>query len=216
MIHLLNKPNRRWIRFSLRSLLLLVVVIAVPLAWRFNRVRSQRLVIAEIEKLDAEFMFDYEYRFPKSQPPGPIWLTRLFGDDFFADVAYVQLLDDRVTDETLRQIARLSNLNSLYMPNSDRVTDQGLAFLGDMTTLETLTVAFPLATDDGLVHLQRLSNLADLNITTSNITDAGLVHLSQMPKLKSISFTNTPRVTEDGLRKLAKALPECRIVGPLY
>ena len=42
-------PKRRWLQFSLRGLLLLMVVIAVPLGWR-HRVRQQRDAVAALEK----------------------------------------------------------------------------------------------------------------------------------------------------------------------
>src|SRR4029077_18430243 len=118
------KPRRRWFRFSLRSLMLLVVLIAVPIGLKTNQVRNQRLVVAEIESLGGHVMWAYEPS--RSEPPGPNWLRRLLGDDFFAEIYHVTIDNPGVTDETIGSIAELPNLCSLYF-ESDAVTDEGVA-----------------------------------------------------------------------------------------
>ncbi len=41
-----DKPKRRWLRFSLRSLFLLMAVIAVSLGWTIHKVRQQGIAAA--------------------------------------------------------------------------------------------------------------------------------------------------------------------------
>jgi serine/threonine protein kinase len=64
-------------------------------------------------------------------------------------------------------------------------------------------------TDAGLVHLAKLElDLLDLQETA--ITDQGLTHLAAIPTLRTL-YLKKAKVTETGVKKLAGALPQCRI-----
>ena len=58
-----DKPRRRWLRFSLRSLFLLVVVIAVLLGWMIHKVRQQGVAVAALREMGCWVRYDY---FPMS------------------------------------------------------------------------------------------------------------------------------------------------------
>src|SRR5277367_4493391 len=84
-------PRRPWLRFSLRFLLLMIVVIAIPLAWQVNRVQEQRRLVAEVRRLGGRVFWDHEWSPGPGQPsyrvpPGPKWLRYILGEDFFAHV----------------------------------------------------------------------------------------------------------------------------------
>lgn len=52
-----RKPKRRWLRFSLRSLLLFTAVLSMALAWIVNpliRVHRQRSAVAEVQSLGGD------------------------------------------------------------------------------------------------------------------------------------------------------------------
>src|SRR5712671_2429807 len=53
-----DKPRRRWLRFSLRSLLLLVLVIAVSLAWAIHKAREQGIAVAALRKMGCNVGFE--------------------------------------------------------------------------------------------------------------------------------------------------------------
>ena len=54
------KPKRRWLQFSVRGLLLLMLVVAVPLGWAMDKVRHQRDAVSALEKMgcDVEYRWD--------------------------------------------------------------------------------------------------------------------------------------------------------------
>jgi hypothetical protein len=59
-----NKPRRSWRQFSLRTLLLAMLVLSVCFAlfaWRLQRARRQAAAVATIRKLGGTA--DYDFRF---------------------------------------------------------------------------------------------------------------------------------------------------------
>ena len=93
----LAKPRRRWLQFSLRTLLVFILGLSVACAWKFEKVRRQREVVAWVLNSGGRVMYDYEHAesgfgiVRNPQPPSPKWLIELVGIDFFADVVFVSL-----------------------------------------------------------------------------------------------------------------------------
>ena len=65
-------------------------------------------------------------------------------------------------------------------------------------------------TDDGLVHLKDLTALEQLDLRRNKITDAGLVHLEGLRNLQNLYLIRT-QVTPTGVAKLQKKLPSTKI-----
>ena len=67
-------------------------------------------------------------------------------------------------------------------------------------------------TNAGLTHLKELKSLLELHIQNTAVTDDGLEHLKGLSSLRFLQLEKT-KVTRPGVEKLAKALPNCRIVS---
>ena len=65
--------------------------------------------------------------------------------------------------------------------------------------------------DKALEYVSNLPQLRELHLTSKGITDGGLTHLEHMSQLEMLSLCET-QVTEQGVRTIQKALPNCRIV----
>jgi hypothetical protein len=81
--HRLLSPKRRWVQYSLRSLLLFVTFVAIAMscfAVKLKQVKRQRDIVAIIE--DTGGWVRYNFHITKFK--GPSWIRHLFGDDFFA------------------------------------------------------------------------------------------------------------------------------------
>src|SRR5450432_413617 len=73
-----DQPNRRrWLRFSLRSLMLLVLVIGVSLGWMIHEARQQGIAVAALEEMDCKVGFDDDKRSPTVLER----LRKLLGED---------------------------------------------------------------------------------------------------------------------------------------
>ena len=108
----------RWrFQFSIRSLLVLVVVVALPFSWlavEMKRAREQRAAIQAIQKAGGFVWYDCELDslgglVPNPQRPAPQWLRRLLGDHFFDAVTSAYVWDD-VAMTYLAQLPRLQEL----------------------------------------------------------------------------------------------------------
>jgi hypothetical protein len=75
-----------------------------------------------------------------------------------------------------------------------------------------LSLAGTQVTDNGLVHLQGLTKLHDLSLMFTHVTDAGLEHLKGMVQLQFLDLRANDRITDDGVEKLKRALPKCKII----
>ncbi len=175
--------RRRWFQFRLRTLLIAVLVLSLPLSWfavRMERARRQKEAVRAIERLNGRVMYRVKVPFPKS-------LHRLLGHDFFDTVAGVDFNTTEVTDSGLEHLRKL-----------------------DTDSLQILSLNCPQITDAGLDHVQHLTNLEYLGISNSRITDTGLVRLKGLTNLAALIITDT-RVTPEGVQKLQEALPNCEI-----
>lgn len=91
-----DRPRSRYLTFSLRTLFLALTALAVWLGIVVNRAREQRDAVKAIEALGGTVAYDWqqESTFPfyspvASHPPGPAWLRRIVGDDFFQNASQV-------------------------------------------------------------------------------------------------------------------------------
>src|SRR5690606_35410991 len=90
------------------------------------------------------------------------------------------------------------NLDGCY-----NITDAGLVYLKDLTSLQSLDLSGCNITDAGLVHLKDLSSLRSLNLSEyQNITDAGLAHLRDLTSLKTIRLSYDCAITYTELLNL--------------
>ncbi len=193
------KPRRRWLRFSLRSLLLLVVVVAIPLGWKVNRARNQVQVVAELEKLNAWFKYDYEIR---KTEPGPKWLIDRLGKEYFVEVIQVTVGGPQVSDETISRIARLPKLEYVNLRPSSKITDKGLVHFAGMHGLQGVDLFSDGISGAGLVNLTGLERLKSLSIS-GWATDASLGHVATLSRLESLWLHEAVEVTDEGIAQIA-------------
>jgi hypothetical protein len=110
----------RWrFQFSIRSLLVLTIAAAVPSSWlevEVRKAREQQEAVETIMKLGRFVVMAYDYQLNASgnflrnaQVPGPSWLRKLLGDDFFRAAVHLDLENRKITDAGLPQLAGTGN-----------------------------------------------------------------------------------------------------------
>lgn len=179
-----GKRKRRWLQFSLRTLLVAMAVFAVWLGFKSARARRQRAAVDRILELGGIVMYDYEYE-EGAKPPAPDWLRQLLGDEYFLTVEGVALGTRHLTDDDMEHFEALTELRVLRLPEG-RMTDAGLAKLKGLTRLTDLELSCTPITDQGLAHLSGLVNLKHLRLQDTEVKDEGLAHLKNMKKLEQL------------------------------
>jgi hypothetical protein len=106
-------PTRTWFQFRLRTLLLLVVAVAVPcgwLKWKLDAKRRERAAVEMVFRHGGGVLREDGVR-------GPEWICNLFGEDiFWSDVTLVIIENgDSLTDADLRHFTAFPQLRELRL-----------------------------------------------------------------------------------------------------
>jgi len=164
-----SNQKRRWLRYSLRSLLVAVTIFCIWLGLRVRQAQRRHEAVAAIWATHAAISFDYQWvpgesgPNPDGQPSAPAWLRGLFGDDFFRYPALVWLKGDAVPDEFLGQYADVLSEVHVLGISSDNVTDKSLAIVAKISQLQFLELNCPNFTSAGLRQLVPLKRLKGLS-----------------------------------------------------
>jgi Leucine-rich repeat (LRR) protein len=207
------KRKRRWFQFSLRSLLIFTLICAIPCAWlgrKIEQKRKEREAVESMVKDGFSVMYDSQLDprgtpYSNEQPPGPGWLRKVLGDNFFSEAKRVFVFGDRrgtktCTDAGLERIGELTHLQWVSL-DSTNVSDSGLVRIEALTELQILDLGDTAITDVGLEHVEGLSQLSSLYLTGTKITDAGLERVKGLTRLVALGLEGT-KVTDAGLEKL--------------
>jgi hypothetical protein len=152
------------------------------------------------------------------------------------NLAILHLWSTKVGDEGLVHFKECKNLVDLGL-FATQVSDAGLAHFKECKKLGWLSVAgCPNITDAGLANFKGCKNLVCLYLDSSPVGDAGLAHFAESRDLELL-WVSATRITDKGLAQireykkltnlnlfttqvsaakvveLAKALPQCRIMG---
>ena len=152
----------RWrFQFSIRSLLVLVVVVALPSSWltvEMKAAKKQRDAVTVVERSGGWVRYDYEFNcsggfidFVFVDPSHPAWLCKLLGEDFVANVIEAQVYNDKGL-KGVKDLARLRYLwigTSVYEP-TDFV---GMIFRRHSLDAEPLGLPDRGVTDTGLAYI---------------------------------------------------------------
>ena len=138
--------------FSIRSLLVLTVVVALPCSWLSVKMRAAKEQHLAFEKIAKEKTFGdgltvYDY---DGGPSEAEWLLDLFGIDFFHDVAEVGLH----SDSQMEFLACMPQIREMAIDGTE-ITDAGMEHMKGLKQLQMLWVRDTAVTDTGLSARRR-------------------------------------------------------------
>lgn len=153
-----SKPCRRWLRYGLIPLLVLVTVAGIGMCWIAEKMRESMRRTEAVEaifKSGGGARFDFEVDesgkpLAQAREPGPAWLRYLMGHDLGANVIEAEVQ----TDDALEGVKDLPQLRKLHL-FSNRITDAGLMHLEEVDQLETLYLEETQVTEGGVKKLHQ-------------------------------------------------------------
>ena len=223
--------RRHLLRYSLRTLLVLVTFVALWLGWKVNRVRNQQTAVAAIEAAGGMVRYDWmeDYYQAESAKGSVHWsamyggyesrswptLRRWIGDEYFEYVigVWVNMSEfDEHDSNDKRWIATLNHLPKLTTLHIEDISinDHDVQHLKGLTTLQSLSLRRTGVTDSVVVQLENLVDLECLDLTGTSVSDESVEMLIGFSKLKHLWLDNT-KVTRSGAEKLRGVLQHCRV-----
>jgi hypothetical protein len=106
-----QKPKRRWVRFSIRTLLIGVTIFCVWLGWQAESARERIALIKLVNKTGGEcyaqqygthWGMTYQYARPSDDPDAPSAIRRMLGDNAWENVIVPELNFHHLLDRVER------------------------------------------------------------------------------------------------------------------
>jgi hypothetical protein len=185
---------RRWLRISVRGLMILVLIVATGLGWVIHRARVQRDAVAVIKRVGGHVGYSWQrakgaWISPPPEPRGPDWLRRTLGPDFLDTATYVFLQGEQCDDESLRAACRLPWLEELSIVHTG-VTDASAEDIRHLTNLRSLDLRLNRITPRPLRHIAGMSELRELKLAMRlspvPLRDEDMAFLKRLTKLGSL------------------------------
>lgn len=219
------RPRRRF-AISLRASMLLVLVVGGLIGWKARRASLQRRAVAAIQRLGGSTQYDWEAAHDwRSDPdpasvPGPAWLRRIIGDEYFQEVAVVSLApfrdqpDQPIEQSAYRKLKREFDADQLACLDglegiehielwSTGLGPEGAARLGRLARLKNLALSGAPLGAEALAHLGKLTDLETLFISVEVGDARSLAFLDRLPKLTMLIIWDGP-VSDDGLAVIGR------------
>ncbi|PQO28705.1 hypothetical protein [Blastopirellula marina] len=183
----MNQSSNSWLfgrqlrfRFSLRGLFIFLLILSLPLGWlgrHIIRSRQETAFAASVSQAGGEVRFDYNAAgpaFPADQPKGPWLLRQAFGQNLFSYVCSADL-------------SRVKN------PNAFETS------LGQMATMDTLSLPAGPLSDELIESIARLPNLSELTLNGSSITPTQMRRLATDNSILALNLSGA--AAADGVLK---------------
>lgn len=121
-----------------------------------------------------------------------------------------------VTDSGLKHLAKMATLRELNLRSCDSISDLGMAFLAEGgSRIMSLDVSFcDKIGDQALVHIsQGLFNLRCLSLNACQVSDEGIGRIARaLPELDTLNIGQCSRITDRGLHTIADHLTNLRCI----
>jgi hypothetical protein len=201
-----EKPKRRWLQFSLRTALLILLIAAIVFALVANYAHKRKSAIAAIRANGGTIKFGAD--------SDPSWYEKLlrhfFGSETYQPVQSIDMLPEgrikrekkNLPDDFLAQISSLSETQFLSLENT-AISDSDWHNISKFRALYIIYLGHSNISDEGIKHLSQLPELDFLRLNhAKQITDAAIPSISKLPKLTNLKLDST-NITDQGVRTLS-------------
>lgn len=188
---------RRLLQFRLRTLLALIVLSSLLMAWwhrYLESYREQQQAVAAISKYARHIAY---------APGQPAWMRYFADEDVFRDVVHLSFQSQRrFTNSDMFHLAKMPRLVRVSFQHTS-ITDDGVQHLSKLHQLDTISFESTAITDNGLKYLRALPKLRMLQLNRTRVTGTGLQHLATLTSLERLEIADA-RTTSADVRALSQ------------
>jgi hypothetical protein len=184
-------PRRRW-QFSLRTFLLFMLIVAVPLAWLGSHIQERREQEQILSELSAETYF-------------VCWMKMDGG------IYHVESREQRSFSVSLFDHPVALDLNNGFNPPPNVITQKAVRLVSGLRHLKRLSIRESPIEPAAIRLLASMDTLEELDLSHTDINDDGLTHLRGLRNLRFLELSGT-QVSDEGVRALQEALPDLAIL----
>ena len=210
-------PKRRWFRWSLRTMFVVVGIVAVWGTYYFSPPKREGRAIRALERAGIGVSYDFQRAFLPTSPlapkelnnskawgysyqvaaPGSSLVRALFGKEFFQAAFCVSFDNAPVSVEDFSHVAQLQYVRDLWMHNAG-IGDDHMVSLAGLATLESVILSDNKISDRGLAYLSQSTDLQRLELSKNNVDGTGLKYLKRATNLRHLGLHDNP-VSDEGL-----------------
>lgn len=160
--------------------------------------RRQMRLIRKIESYGGGQVF--------TEQRAPDLLRELLGDELLRGLEPITMVacgfepEASSRDDLLLEVGQIASLEGLSLQTPD-VTDIGVYRCRQLKRLKMLELSGTKISSVSLQHIGHLGQLEVLDLTGTAVTDAGLRHLGQLPQLKRL-FLGDTHISDEGIQSL--------------
>ena len=127
------------------------------------------------------------------------------------ELSWLRLDDCAITDEALKSLRQIPDIEVFSIRHADNVTDAGIRDISSLKMLTGLDVTGTRISKVGLLLLSELETLDTLVLDDcKRVDDECIETLVAFPAIARLSIQNTS-LTEAGVTRLREKLPDCKI-----
>lgn len=198
--------RKRLAQYSLRALLILMLVCAVAFGWLSIRRRAHEIV-RRLRDEGAAISFAHHYA-ATTPAPSPLvsagmrWARSIVGEYAFSTPVALSV-PHALSPDALDSIRHLTKLQRVFLNNSN-ANDQTMAFICRSEELTTVYCGGTEITDDGIKALQNSPKVEAVVVWDTPISDASIKTLTSLPELTLLYLQET-NVSDAGVAELASS-----------
>jgi Leucine rich repeat len=199
---------------SLRTLMVLIALVACWLGWETNRARTQEQAITIITRAGGAFDYDDvvdgegEVLDHRARPAWQLSLMWMLGPDYLRRPRWLRgpvrwrIRGEQSRPQAIEQIWKaISDLPDIVRVQLESADNEDVMRLRKLTGVKILWIRFRNLSDASKAQLGEMQQLRSLDIGNTDFDDAGLVHVGRLTRLRELRLSRT-LITDAGLAHL--------------
>ncbi|MGV3605743.1 MAG: sterol desaturase family protein [Planctomycetaceae bacterium] len=205
-----KRPRRKWFQFSLRTLLLMMLVFGCGLGWFTAKRRQAQQAwkrISDAEKLNIVLSAADDNHTTGHIWHEGTWLEERLGIALPSPLGFAEVYISRNLKPVFQELAKFPELTGIWL-EVEYLTDEQLETFADEKRLTTFQIAWSPLRGTGLSNLAGNDSLEQLRLLhCENLTDEAIYSIPKLPSLTQLKIENCP-LTGVSLGHLATACPK--------